>query len=146
MTFLLIICWDEQMIKNDEVLPKRHFILPEGACGEGISKGNLVPLGPPVGVRDPLRRGPGFLLLFSIKSKEGILCFAEKVLNGRISYLHQAPEKGSASMKKQVVLRPFYIFLSFSRTASKAFVRVASKPFACNAATPSMVVPPGEQT
>ena len=57
-----------------------------------------------------------------------------------------APEKGSASMKKQVVLRPFYIFLSFSRTASKAFVSVASKPFACNAATPSMVVPPGEQT
>lgn len=39
-----------------------------------------------------------------------------------------------------------YILLSFSRTASKAFVRVASKPFACNAATPSMVVPPGEQT
>ena len=50
-------------------MPERHFILPEGACGEGISKGNIVPLGPPVGVRDPLRRGPGFLLLFSIKSK-----------------------------------------------------------------------------
>ena len=64
-------------------MPERHFILPEGACGEGISKGNLVPLGPPVGVRDPLRRGPGFLLLFSIKSKGGMLCFAEKVLNGR---------------------------------------------------------------
>jgi len=29
-------------------------------------------------------------LLFMLKSKEGILCFAEKVLNGRISYLHQA--------------------------------------------------------
>ena len=64
-------------------MPERHFILPEGACGEGISKGNLVPLGPPVGVRDPLRRGPGFLLLFSIKSKEESPCFAEKVLNGR---------------------------------------------------------------
>ena len=57
-----------------------------------------------------------------------------------------APAKGSASIKKQAVLRPFYILLSFSRTASKAFVSVASKPFACNAATPSMVVPPGEQT
>ena len=66
-------------------MPERHFILPEGAGGEGISKGNLVPLGPPVGVRDPLRRGPGFLLLFSIKSKEERLCFAEKVPNGRIS-------------------------------------------------------------
>ena len=90
MTFLLIICWDEQMIKNDEVLPKRHFILPEGACGEGISKGNIVPLGPPVGVRDPLRRGPGFWLLFSIKSKEEILCFAEKVLNWRSTDVAQA--------------------------------------------------------
>ena len=64
-------------------MPERHFILPEGACGEGISKGNIVPLGPPVGVRDPLRRCPGFLLLFSIKSKKEILCFAEKVPNGR---------------------------------------------------------------
>ena len=89
MTFLLIICWDEQTIRNDEAMPERHFILPEGACGEGISKGNLVPLGPPAGVRDPLRRGPGFLLLFSIKSKEEILCFAEKVLNWRTTYLHQ---------------------------------------------------------
>jgi len=71
-------------------LPERHFILPEGACGEGISKGNIVPLGPPVGVRDPLRRGPGFLLLFSIKSKEEILCFAEKVLNGRSTDVVQA--------------------------------------------------------
>ena len=71
-------------------MPERHFILPEGACGEGISKGNIVPLGPPVGVRGPLRRGPGFLLLFSIKSKEEILCFAEKVLNGRSTDVVQA--------------------------------------------------------
>ena len=70
-------------------MPERHFILPEGASGEGISKGNIVPLGPPVGVRDPLRRGPGFLLLFSIKSKEERPCFAEKVPNGRTTYLHQ---------------------------------------------------------
>ena len=66
-------------------MPERHFILPEWARGEGISKGNLVPLGPPVGVRDPLRRGPGFLLLFSIKSKGERLCFAEKIPNGRTS-------------------------------------------------------------
>ena len=90
MTFLLIICWDEQTIRNGEAMPERHFILPEGACGEGISRGTLVPLGPPVGVRDPLRRGPGFLLLFSIKSKEGILCFAERVPNGRSTDVVQA--------------------------------------------------------
>ena len=71
-------------------MPERHFILPEGACGEGISKGNIVPLGPSCGGRDPLRRGPGFLLLFSIKSKEEILCFAEKVLNGRSTDVVQA--------------------------------------------------------
>ena len=70
-------------------MPERHFILPEGASGEGISKGNFVPLGPPAGVRDPLRRGPGVLLLFSIKSKEESPCFAEKVPNGRTTYLHQ---------------------------------------------------------
>ena len=70
-------------------MPERHFILPEGASGEGISKGNLVPLGPPVGVRAPLRRGPGFLLLFSIKSKEESPCFAEKVPNGRTTNLVQ---------------------------------------------------------
>ena len=70
-------------------MPERHFILPEGASGEGISKGNLVPLGSPVGVRDPLRRGPGFLLLFSIKSKEESPCFAEKVPNGRTTNLVQ---------------------------------------------------------
>ena len=89
MTFLLIICWDEQTIRNGEAMPERHVILPEGACGEGISKGNIVPLGPPVGVRDPLRRGPGFLLLFSIKSKEESPCFAEKVPNGRTTNLVQ---------------------------------------------------------
>ena len=35
--------------------------------------------------------GPGVLLLFSIKSKGEHLCFATRVLNGRSSYLHQAP-------------------------------------------------------
>ena len=71
-------------------MPERHFILPEGASGEGISKGNLVPLGPPAGVWDPLRRGPGFLLLFSIKSKEERPCFAERVPNWRNTHVAQA--------------------------------------------------------
>ena len=33
--------------------------------------------------------GSKFLLLFSIKSKEGILCFAEKVPNGRNTHVAQ---------------------------------------------------------
>ena len=85
--YILGLTDEKSKIENSLVLffflPERHFILPEGACGEGISKGNIVPLGPPVGVRDPLRRGPGFLLLFSIKSKGERLCFAEKVPNRR---------------------------------------------------------------
>ena len=90
MTFLLIICWDEQTIRNGEAMLERHFILPEGACGEGISKGNIVPLGPPVGVPGPLRRGPGVLFLFCIKSKGERPCFAETVLNWRNTHVAQA--------------------------------------------------------
>ena len=70
-------------------MPERHFILPEGACGEGISKGNIVPLGPSCGGPGPVEE-EGLLLLFSIKSKEEILCFAEKVLNGRSTDVVQA--------------------------------------------------------
>ena len=110
MTFLLIICWDEQTIRNGEAMPERHFILPEGASGEGISKGNLVPLGPPVGVRDPLRRGPGFLLLFSIKSKEECLCFAEKVLNRRSTHVAQEKLGATAPIKKGAFQLLFYKF------------------------------------
>ena len=69
---------------------KGTLYCPKGLVWRGISKGNIVPLGPPVGVQDPLRRGPGFLLLFSIKSKEEILCFAEKVLNWRSTDVAQA--------------------------------------------------------
>ena len=104
MTFPLIICWDEQMIKTDDALPERLFILPEGAPGEGISKGNIVPLGPPVGVRDPLRRGPGFLLLFSIKSKEERPCFAERVPNGRILMLPKKNHSATALNQCEALL------------------------------------------
>ena len=122
MTFLLIICWDEQMIKNDEVLPKRHFILPEGACVEGISKGNLVPLGPPVGVRDPLRRGPGFLLLFSIKSKEEILCFAERVPNGRNTHVAQEKLDATAPNRRLRRLSPLHSCAHQKRSPSTPFL------------------------
>ena len=88
-------------------------------CGEGISKGNLVPLGPPVGVRDPLRRGPGFLLLFSIKSKDGTPCFAVKVLNGRMT---------------NVVQPPLSLYLDYSTKPAPHFLRLSynsPSPFGC---------------
>ena len=128
MTFLLIICWDEQTIRNGEAMPERHFILPEGACGEGISKGNIVPLGPPVGVRDPLRRGPGFLLLFSIKSKEGILCFAEKVLNGRTANVAQAKLLRDCAIFSLARMRPFKLPSSSTLSAFSANPPTAPSP------------------
>ena len=127
-------------------MPERHFILPEGAGGEGISKGNLVPLGPPVGVRDPLRRGPGFLLLFSIKSKEERLCFAEKVPNGRISNVAQAnflvrmhpigacaanSWRDRAHQKKESFDSFFYLFLYTSKENLTPFSSCIS-PFSSN--------------
>ena len=45
-------------------LPERHFILPEGACGEGISKGNIVPFGPPVGGPGPIEEGSRVFVTF----------------------------------------------------------------------------------
>ena len=46
--------------KNDEVLPKRHFILPEGSLWGGYPRGTLFLLGLLWGW-DTLRRGtPGF--------------------------------------------------------------------------------------
>ena len=69
--------------------PAPPFSIPFRVCGEGFGKGNFVSLSSGAEVWNPLRRGPGFLLLFSIKSKEEILCFAERVLNWRTTYLHQ---------------------------------------------------------
>ena len=128
MTFLLIICWDEQTIRNGEAMPERHFILPEGACGEGISKGNIVPLGPPVGVRDPLRRGPGFLLLFSIKSKEERPCFAETVLNWRSTDVAQAKLLRDCAIFSLARMRPFKLPSSSTLSAFSANPPTAPSP------------------
>ena len=61
-----------------------------GTVGKGLERETLLPF-------PRLRRfgthsetGSKFLLLFSIKSKEGILCFAVKVPNGRNTHVVQA--------------------------------------------------------
>ena len=59
--------------------------------GKGLVRETLLPLPRLRGFGTHYETGPEFLLLFSIKSKEERLCFAERVLNGRSSYLHQAP-------------------------------------------------------
>ena len=66
-----------------------------------------------------IRRGPGFLLLFSIKSKEEILCFAERVLNGRMT---------------NVVQPPLSLYLDYSTKPAPHFLRLSynsPSPFGC---------------
>ena len=60
-------------------------------CGEGLERETLCPFPRLWGSGTHYETGPGFLLLFSIKSKEERLCFAVKVLNWRTSHLHQPP-------------------------------------------------------
>ena len=68
---------------------KGTLYCPKGLEGKGLERETLLPF-------PRLRRfgthsetGSKFLLLFSIKSKEGILCFAEKVPNGRNTHVAQ---------------------------------------------------------
>ena len=74
-----------QPVRSTAILgaPRRFSLYPFGSVGKGLERETLCPF-------PRLRRfgthsetGSKFLLLFSIKSKEGILCFAEKVLNWR---------------------------------------------------------------
>ena len=58
--------------------------------GKGLERETLLPFPRLRGSGTHYETGPGFLLLFSIKSKEEILCFAEKVLNGRSTDVVQA--------------------------------------------------------
>ena len=57
--------------------------------GKGLERETLLPFPRLRGFGTHYETGPEFLLLFSIKSKEERLCFAVKVLNGRINYYHQ---------------------------------------------------------
>ena len=54
--------------------------------GKGLERETLLPFPRLRGPGTHYETGPGFLLLFSIKSKEEMPCFAEIVLNGRIPY------------------------------------------------------------
>ena len=56
--------------------------------GKGLERETLLPFPRLRGFGAHYETGPEFLLLFSIKSKEERLCFAMKVLNGRVAYLH----------------------------------------------------------
>ena len=66
-------------------LAHRAAFLPavSGIVGKGLERETLCPFPRLRRFGTHYETGSKFLLLFSIKSKEGILCFAEKVLNWR---------------------------------------------------------------
>ena len=82
---------------------KGTLYCPKGLVGRGYPRGTSFLL--------DLLWGSGFLLLFSIKSKEGILCFAEKVSNGRSTDVVQAKLLRDCA---QSVLAPL-LFLAHER-------------------------------
>ena len=67
---------------------KGTLYCPKGLVGRGYPRGTSFLLDLLWGSGTHYETGPGFLLLFSIKSKEERLCFAVKVLNWRVTHLH----------------------------------------------------------
>ena len=68
---------------------RRFSPYPFGSVGKGLERETLLPFPRVRRFGTHSETGSKFLLLFSIKSKEEILCFAEKVLNWRTTYRHQ---------------------------------------------------------
>jgi hypothetical protein len=68
---------------------KGTLYCPKGLEGKGLERETLLPFPRVRRFGTHSETGSKFLLLFSIKSKEGILCFAEKVPNGRNTHVAQ---------------------------------------------------------
>ena len=68
---------------------KGTLYCPKGLVGRGYPRGTSFLLDLLWGSGTHWGGVPGFLLLFSIKSKGGMLYFAKRVPNGWTSYLHQ---------------------------------------------------------
>ena len=62
---------------------RRYSPYPFGSVGKGLERETLCPFPRLRRFGTHYETGSKFLLLFSIKSKEEILCFAERVPNGR---------------------------------------------------------------
>ena len=70
---------------------KGTLYCPKGLEGKGLERETLLPFPRLRRFGTHYETGSKFLLLFSIKSKEEILCFAERVLNGRMTNVVQPP-------------------------------------------------------
>ena len=81
----------EQPVFLQAGVPALPYLCRFRPVGKGLERETLLPFPRLWGSGTHYETGPGFLLLFSIKSKEERLCFAVKVLNWRTSHLHQPP-------------------------------------------------------
>ena len=79
----------EQPVFLQAGVPAPPYLCRFRPVGKGLERETLLPFPRLRGSGTHYETGPGFLLLFSIKSKGERLCFATRVLNWRISYLHQ---------------------------------------------------------
>ena len=101
-------------------MPKRHFILPEGACGERITKGNIVPLSSLEG-SGTMRKVPEFFATFFQKKLGRGLFFAEKHLGvGEYPY----------SLTDVFAERRKFVFLNFRELEFRA-LSLDFPPFLC---------------
>ena len=76
----------EQPVFLQAGAPAPPYLCRFRPVGKGLERETLLPFPRLRGSGTHYETGPGFLLLFSIKSKEEMPCFAEIVLNGRIPY------------------------------------------------------------
>ena len=79
----------EQPVFLQAGVPAPPYLCRFRPVGKGLERETLLPSPRLRGSGTHYETGPGFLLLFSIKSKEERLCFAVKVLNWRTSNLHR---------------------------------------------------------
>ena len=92
---------------------------PFGSVEKGLERETLLPFPRLRRFGTHCETGSKFLLLFSIKSKEEILCFAERVLNGRMT---------------NVVQPPLSLYLDYSTKPAPHFLRLSynsPSPFGC---------------
>ena len=95
------------------------FPAVSGMVGKGLERETLLPFPRLRRFGTHYETGSKFLLLFSIKSKEEILCFAERVLNGRMT---------------NVVQPPLSLYLDYSTKPAPHFLRLSynsPSPFGC---------------
>ncbi len=83
---------------------------PFGSAGKGLERETLCPFPRVRRFGTHSETGSKFLLLFSIKSKEEILCFAERVPNGRSTDVAREKLGASAPIKKGAFQLLFYKF------------------------------------